>query len=1235
MKKIDNCTNLYNISKTLRFRAIPQGKTQENIVKKRIIEEDEVRAKEYKNVKKYMDQYHMFFIDDVLGKTRLEGIEEYADIFFKTVKDDNDKKNMEMMEEKFRKSISEAFKKDGRYKKLFGKEMVTEILPTFIIDDTERNEILDFAMFTTAFTGFYNNRENMYVSDAKSTAISYRCINENLPKFLTNVKAFKKVKEKLGEEILDQIDSEIDMEPYYVKDCFCVDFFDMVLTQEGIDAYNTFLGGKTLENGTKVQGLNEYINLYNQKLSKEERGERIPQMLPLFKQILSDRNSMSFNPEGYEDDGSVLEAINASYTGGELDLPTAIANLTSLISNLEEYNLAGVYVKNGLAITELSNKVTGSWSGIREAWNTEYDNSHKKPTRNLEKYEEKRAKEYKAIEALSIEGIDRLLDSSGKIKDYYKEAVKERGDKVSSTFEAIREIVNGTHHLSDNLVSDEKTVGLFKDYLDAVKEFEGLIKPLMVSDKVDDKDFVFYGILTPLYERIAEIDTVYNQVRNYVTRKPYSKEKYKLYFENPQLMNGWDKNKETDYRSTLLMKDGKYYLAIIDKTDSKVLTREKYEEGDYYDWLNYKLLPSPNKNLPRICFAKSNMDLFCPSPEILEIYKKESFKKGTNFNLNDCRKFIDFYKDCIKKYSWGKDFDFHFKQTGQYNGIDEFFREVESQGYGVKFDKISVEYVNKLVDEGKLYLFQIYNKDFSEYSHGKENLHTMYFKMLFDERNLRNPVIQLCGGAELFLREASLKKEKIVVHPKNKSLANKNPNNPKKESVFAYDIYKDKRYSEDQYMFHVPVKINRKIAGDVVPKYNDFVRKLLKNCDDNYVIGIDRGERNLLYVCVVNYSGEIVEQFSLNEIINEYNGIQTKVDYHTLLDEKERERLAARQNWTTINNIKELKEGYISQVVHKICQLVVKYDAVIAMEDLNSGFKNSRVKVEKQVYQKFEKMLIDKLNYMVDKHSDPLAIGGILKGYQLTNKFTSFREMGRQNGFIFYIPAWLTSKIDPSTGFSDLLKPKYISIEESRKLINNFDAIFFDKEADTFVFKLDYTKFPRTDADYKKTWDLYMNGERIYTFRNSEKNSEWDNRVVDLKAEMKSLMDKHEIAYLNGEDLRGALCKIEDASFYKDLILNIRLMLQMRNSITGTTDVDYLISPVKNEVGKFYDSRDYEKLADSKLPQNADANGAYNIARKVLWAIDQFKDTEEENLGKAKVSISNAEWLEYAQTHTI
>ena len=43
------------------------------------------------------------------------------------------------------------------------------------------------------------------------------------------------------------------------------------------------------------------------------------------------------------------------------------------------------------------------------------------------------------------------------------------------------------------------------------------------------------------------------------------------------------------------------------------------------------------------------------------------------------------------------------------------------------------------------------------------------------------------------------------------------------------------------------------------------------------------------------------------------------------------------------------------------------------------------------------------------------------------------------------------------------------------------------------------------------------------------------------------------------------------------------------------------------------------------------ANGAYNIARKALWAINVLKDTPDEMLNNAKLSITNAEWLEYTQ----
>ena len=89
----------------------------------------------------------------------------------------------------------------------------------------------------------------------------------------------------------------------------------------------------------------------------------------------------------------------------------------------------------------------------------------------------------------------------------------------------------------------------------------------------------------------------------------------------------------------------------------------------------------------------------------------------------------------------------------------------------------------------------------------------------------------------------------------------------------------------------------------------------------------------------------------------------------------------------------------------------------------------------------------------------------------------------------------------------------------------------------------------------------------------------------------------------------------------------LSLTLQMRNSISKNVDVDYLISPVKNSNGEFYDSRNYD--ITSSLPCDADSNGAYNIARKGLWAINQIKQADDET--KANISIKNSEWLQYAQ----
>ena len=248
----------------------------------------------------------------------------------------------------------------------------------------------------------------------------------------------------------------------------------------------------------------------------------------------------------------------------------------------------------------------------------------------------------------------------------------------------------------------------------------------------------------------------------------------------------------------------------------------------------------------------------------------------------------------------------------------------------------------------------------------------------------------------------------------------------------------------------------------------------------------------------------------------------------------------------------------------------------------------------------------------------------------MTNKSDGVNK-AKQNGIIFYVPAWLTSKIDPITGFADLLKPKYISVAQSKELFGNMTDIRYNSAVDLFEFDIDYSLLPRCNADYRKKWTVCTNGERIRTFRNPEKNVEWDSETVTLADKFKALFGCRGIDYRS--DLKEQITKQSDAGFFKELIYYFALTLQMRNSRTGSTaaEDDYLISPVRNADGEFFDSRNYSGKS-AALPVDADANGAYNIARKGIWAIEQIKNASDDSIDKINLAISNAEWLEFVQS---
>jgi len=1270
-------TNLYQLSKTLRLELKPQGKTLENIVNNRLLEKDEKRADGYKILKKVIDEFHKYFINESLSNIKLSGLNDFVALYQVQKRDDIQKKEFEEIHKKLRKQIVEKFKnhelfskldkselfkiskeKDLKYKGLLSKWIFNnENIKNRILEITELNneeELLnvlsDFESFSTYFTGFHENRKNMYSDEDKSTAIAFRVIHQNLPKFIDNQRVFSKIVESPLKEQLPVLLKELEpiIQVNSIEEMFDVEFFSETANQLGIDQYNHLLGGFVADDDkVKIKGLNEYINLYNQKV--KDKKDRLGKLKPLFKQILSDRNTASFLPEEFNDDAHLLESVEKLFQ--ELNeevfsMDNNLMTLPKLLKSLGEFDLNKIYLKNDLGLTDISQKVFGSWGVIQDAIKADfkriYIGKHQPETEQFEAEQKKFMNKNDSYSIAYLNACILLLENKEyhkKIENYFSFLGNYNDQEQLNYFENIKEKylavedVLKTYPENKDLAQDKNNVEKIKDLLDAIKNLQHFVKPLLGKGDEALKEDKFYGDFTQLWQTLDQITPLYNMVRNYVTKKPYSTEKIKLNFENSTLLDGWDANKEEANTSILFEKNGNYFLGIMDKNHNKIFRKiPKSISDNSYLKVNYKLLPGASKMLPKVFFSQKNISYYQPNDEILRIRNHGSHTKNGKpqegyekiaFDLKDCRAIIDFFKDSIFKHPEWKAFGFNFSNTNSYNSIDEFYREVEAQGYGITYTKIDNEYINQLVDEGKLYLFQIYNKDFSPYTKGTPNMHTMYWKMLFDEKNLKDVVYKLNGQAEIFYRKSSIKKEDRIIHKAHESIENKNEFNKKKESLFSYDIIKDKRYTVDKFQFHVPITLNFKASGS--NNVNTIVNETIKENGIQHIIGIDRGERHLLYLSVIDMDGNIKEQYSLNEMVNEYNGNTYKTNYKSLLETKEGGRDDARKNWKTIETIKELKEGYLSQVIHKIAQLVVKYNAIVVLEDLNMGFMRGRQKVEKQVYQKFEKMLIDKFNYLVDKKKQPTELGGVLNALQLTNKFESFQKLGKQSGFLFYIPAWNTSKMDPVTGFVNLFYTKYENVEKSKAFFEKFKAIGFNKKENYFEFVVDnYTLFNAKAEDTKQNWTICTNAGRIETFRNKEKNSNWDNRTVVLTDEFIKLFNEFKINYSTIE-LRGAILSQNDKAFFERFMYLFKLTLQMRNSITNS-EVDYLISPVANKNNEFYDSRNLKE----NLPKDADANGAFNIARKGLWALEQIKKAPD--LKKIKLAISNKEWLNFVQT---
>ncbi|MCB4773637.1 MAG: type V CRISPR-associated protein Cas12a/Cpf1, partial [Sulfurovum sp.] len=315
----------------------------------------------------------------------------------------------------------------------------------------------------------------------------------------------------------------------------------------------------------------------------------------------------------------------------------------------------------------------------------------------------------------------------------------------------------------------KKTLDAYQNLLRHFRLFSPLVNK--TREVLPDANMAFYNAFEePFVEFDRETTALYNKVRNYLSKKPFSREKFKLNFDSPTLLDGWDINQERANRSVLLIKDGKYYLAIMRPKHTDVFSNApKDNNGDFYKKINYKLVPEANKMFPKVFFSEKGIERYSPPKDVLDAYKNGEHKKGKTFNIDSMRKIIDYFKSVVPKYKVDDDdefgwdvFGFSFSPTESYEDISQFYKEVKYQGYKIWMSEISSDYIKQVSKEGKIFLFQIYNKDFSPYAKGRPNMHTLYWKSLFEPQNLQNVVTKLNGKAEIFFRYKSIKKSEAV-----------------------------------------------------------------------------------------------------------------------------------------------------------------------------------------------------------------------------------------------------------------------------------------------------------------------------------------------------------------------------------------------------------------------------------------------------------------------------------------
>ena len=1118
-----------------------------------------------------------------------------------------------------------------------------------------------------------------------------------MPKFCSNIRRFENRQEeylaiyqylkdyKRETKIKDSQGNECEAEAI-AETIFQIKHFNKCLAQSQIEEYNRVIGNYNL-----------LINLYNQARRGENDFRKIDKFETLYKQIgcgkkktlfetLQDGTDVKNLLQKAKDVGDVMFKITISQKDENDEIKT-IPDFIQFLKKCDTWD--GIYMSK-MAISKISNQYFANWHSVKDKLKEARANA-------CITYDKNREEQIQLHDAVELSGLFAVLDTE-QSEHFFKEslfkddATNEYRDVLDKSLTPSKNIINllcfdiernikAFLQESDSIVALEKykdenikageedqTIKQIKNWFDAATDAMRIVRYFAVRKSKMKGNLpnvtMEQALSNLLYNDDAQWFKWYDLIRNYLTKKPQDdakENKLKLNFGTSSLLDGWSDGQEKNKAATLLKCDNELYLCIL-KTKSVFDTSK--EDNPIYQ--------VAQSNASRLILRNLKFQTLAGKG-----FLGENGISYGDMGKNDPTKAIQCLQKIIKE-RYVKKYPllekFVVNTYSDKSKFDAEITEILKECYVCEFVPIDWSLVTEKQNNDELFLFKIHCKDYQPNTTGKKDLQTMYWEDVLTDGSKH----QLCAGAEIFMREPVAETSPLqhsvgskLVNKRDKdgntipeqvyreiySFVNGNGNTKNistkaKEYIdeqkaiikdVKHEIIKDSRFygEEPKYMFHCPIKLyfEAKDPKYAFPEVNAKITDMLQQSENLQFIGIDRGEKHLVYSCTIDKDGKIIK-------CNHHDNING-TDYVQKLEAVADERIIAKKNWQAQNKIKDLKNGYISHVVHRLVEETIKNGekiaphAYIVLEDLSTEMKRGRQKIEKQVYQNLETALAKKLNFVVDKNAKPGELGSVSKALQLTPPISSYKDIEgkKQFGVMLYTRANYTSVTDPATGWRKTIYIKNGSEDHIKtQILKEFSDFGFDGK--------DYY-FEYTEKHAEHTWRMFSgkDGKPLPRFRNSKQKQEDKNiwvpesvNVVEILDTLFSGFDKN-MSFKEQIEDGIELKKIDgrNETAYQSLRYALDLIQQIRNSgEKNSKDDNFLYSPVRNKNGEHFDTRNPENNGDLSEIRDADANGAYNIARKGLIMDAHIKHWIEKGRPKTKkdgkdvsdldLFISDKEW---------